>query len=58
MNELLDLAEKSKKKTCLIVKVDFGKASGSVSCMFLDYVLIRFGFISSGESGFVILCFL
>lgn len=43
MNELVDLARKS-KKFCLIFKVDFKKSCSSISWCFLDYMLIRYGF--------------
>lgn len=43
MNELVDLAKKS-KKSCFIFKVDFEKAFDSVSWYFLDNMHSYFGF--------------
>jgi hypothetical protein len=43
VNEIIDFAIKE-KRSCLIFKVDFEKAYDSVSCSYLGYMLVRFGF--------------
>lgn len=43
VNEVINLTKKSRKHY-LIFKVDFEKACDSVSCEFLEYMFVRFGF--------------
>lgn len=52
-NEVIDEAKtnKTKKRGCLIFKVDFEKAYDLVNSDFLYYMLIRTGFAKNGSGG-------
>lgn len=49
INEVVDLAKKT-KRACIILKEDFEKVYDSISCNFLNYMLIRFGFSEKWRS--------